>query len=65
MTQAELENELARSTGDSLSTIRRHGFSLVEVPDREPLSIDWDSVYPTERSRVPSRRRPVRSRLAA
>lgn len=65
MTQAELENELARSTGDSVSTIRRHGFSLVKVPDCEPLSIDWDELQQVESLRYPPRRRPIRRRLAA
>ncbi|MCE9605494.1 MAG: hypothetical protein K8U03_11415 [Planctomycetia bacterium] len=65
MTQAELENELARSTGDSLSTIRRHGFNLVEVPDGEPLPIDWDELQQFESLRYPPRRRPVRRQLAA
>lgn len=64
MTQAELENELARSTGDSLATIRRHGFSLVEVAP-EPLSIDWDEVQQVELRRDRPRRRPVRRCLAA
>ena len=56
MTQAELERELAAVTGESLSEIRRRGFSLVEVSP-EPQSIDWDELYPTDRSRVPLRRR--------
>ena len=56
MTQVELERELAAVTGESLSEIRRRGFSLVEVGP-EPQSIDWDELYPTDRSRVPLRRR--------
>jgi hypothetical protein len=51
MTQHELERELARHTGDSLSTIRRHGFSLVEPPELEPLAVDWDQLD-TERVRI-------------
>lgn len=64
MTQAELENELARSTGESLGEIRRRGFSLVEVAP-EPLSIDWDEVQQVAPRRDRPRRRPVRRRLAA
>jgi len=64
MTQAELERELSGLTGESLSTIRRRGFSLVEVAP-EPLSIDWDEVQQVERRRDRPRRRPVRRRLAA
>ncbi len=60
MTQVELERELAAVTGESLSEIRRRGFSLVEVGP-EPQSIDWDELYPTDRSRVPLRRRRRRS----
>lgn len=48
MTQAELERELARATGESRETIRHRGFQLVEPPDLEPLVIDWDAMYPTE-----------------
>lgn len=54
MSQAELERELALKTGESLGTIRRHGFSLVtplkvfEPDDDElalpPQTVDWDQV---------------------
>ena len=59
MTQHELERELASATGESLSTIRSRGFSLVEVPDLEPLTIDWDAVQQVEQPRLalPRRRR--------
>ena len=57
MTQSELEEEVARATGDSLGTVRRHGFQLEEVAledfddldideeeweDGGPLVFDWD-----------------------
>jgi len=52
MTQSDLNRELARITGESLSTIRRHGFSVIEsIPSQEfdpepnilPIQIvDWD-----------------------
>jgi hypothetical protein len=57
MTQVELEREICRSTGESLSRIRRLGFSL-ETPaddsaDPEPIAapnvIDWDEHYRAER----------------
>jgi len=64
MTQADLERELADATGESLSVIRRRGFSLIEVVT-EPLTIDWDEVQQVERSRSKPRRRPIRRRLAA
>jgi len=64
MTQRELERELAHATGESLATIRSRGFSIVEPPELEPLTVDWDAIYPTDRVRfVP--RRPRRSRAAA
>ncbi len=56
MTHYELERELARKTGESLSTIRGRGFSLVEPPELDPLVIDWDQLE-SERLRVlPGRR---------
>jgi DNA-binding winged helix-turn-helix (wHTH) protein len=54
MSQAELEREVAEKTGESIDTIRRHGFSLVtplRVFDPEadeqfqsPQMVDWDQV---------------------
>jgi hypothetical protein len=53
MTQQQLDRDVARATGESLTTIRRHGFSLVTPlsifdPDAEELAqpqvIDWDEV---------------------
>jgi hypothetical protein len=44
MTQSELERELSRATGESVGTIRSMGFSLMEPPDLEPLTVDWDSL---------------------
>lgn len=51
MTQQELERALALQTGESLSTIRGRGFSLVEPPRRAPLVVDWDQID-TQRLRV-------------
>jgi hypothetical protein len=51
MTQQDLENAVARRTGESLKTIRRRGFSIVrpKVKDFDPEPnllpaqvIDWD-----------------------
>jgi hypothetical protein len=40
MTQAELEREVSRATGESRDTIRRQGFSILPLPsdyvDEEP-----------------------------
>jgi hypothetical protein len=44
MTQAELDRELSRMTGESVGTIRSLGFSLIEPPDIEPLTVDWDAL---------------------
>ena len=44
MTQAELESEVARVTGESRSEIRRRGFSFVVMPHRKPRIVDWDAL---------------------
>ena len=44
MTQHQLDRAVARHTGESLSTIRSRGFSIVEPPELEPLVVDWDEV---------------------
>lgn len=65
MTQAEMERELARSTGESVCTIRNRGFSLIVMPDRGPLTVDWDQVQQREPLHYVPRRRPVRRPIAA
>ena len=62
MTRSQFEQEVARATGESLSTIRSRGFSIVEPPDLEPLTVDWDAVQQVELPRIshPYRRRRVR-----
>ena len=51
MTQADLDREVSRATGESVGTIRRQGFSILPLPDDdvddEPdvstiRMIDWD-----------------------
>ena len=51
MSQAELDREVSRATGESVGTIRRQGFSMLPLPDDafddEPdvstiRMIDWD-----------------------
>jgi hypothetical protein len=53
MTQSDLDREVSRATGETLGTVRRHGFSLLPLPDDcgddephvLPLRIvDWDAV---------------------
>jgi len=63
MTQADVDREVAESTGESIATVRRRGFSLVVVPDRKPRIVNWDAVQGSEPARVPLRRR--RQRQAA
>lgn len=65
MTQAEFEREVAETTGESVCTIRNRGFSLIVMPDRGPLTVDWDEVQESDRLRYSPQRRPVRRRLAA
>ena len=57
MTQAEFERELARQTGESLATIRRRGFQLIEAPEPAPLVVDWDSLQQERVSYLPQRAR--------
>ena len=51
MTQAELDREVSRATGESRGTVRRHGFSILplgarpreeESQEAGPQMIDWD-----------------------
>jgi hypothetical protein len=48
MTQAELDQEVAQATGESVDTIAAMGFvPLLDIPfepDRAPLTVDWDQV---------------------
>lgn len=64
MTQAEMEREVSQLTGESRSEIRRRGFTLVVMPDRGPLTVDWDAVQEIEPIRHRLRRR-RRRRCAA
>jgi hypothetical protein len=44
MSQNQIDRAVARRTGESLSTIRSYGFSVVEPPELEPLTVDWDAI---------------------
>ena len=44
MTQRDLDRQIARATGESVSTIRNLGFSVLEMPEPEPRTVDWDAV---------------------
>ena len=48
MTQAELDQEIADATGESVKTVSHLGFSplwpIAYERDREPLMVDWDVV---------------------
>ena len=65
MTQAEMERELSVVTGESLSTIRRRGFQLVEPPVSYPRIIDWDVLNEDRVSVLPQRGQTHSRRLAA
>ena len=65
MTHAQMERELAHATGESLATIRRHGFQLVEPPVTSPRLIDWDELDADRVSIVPQRSRQHRRLIAA
>ena len=57
MTQAELNREVARATGESARTIDQLGFvPLTRHPvetEREPLVIDWDEMPDRRYSLLP------------
>lgn len=59
MTQAELEREVARMTGEPREEIRRRGFQLVVMPRRRPRVVNWDQVQSRRRCPVNGSRRPV------
>jgi hypothetical protein len=65
MTQAEMERELAGVTGETVSEIRHRGFSLVVMPSRPPLTVNWDALQQAERPRRYVKRPRHRERLAA
>lgn len=57
MTQAELNFEVAKATGESMGTVAQLGFVLltphpVEV-ERKPLVIDWDEIPDRRYSLLP------------
>ena len=57
MTQRELERQIASATGESIATIRRRGFSLVEPPELEPHTVDWDQLEADRVAILPANRR--------
>lgn len=63
MTHADFENEVCRATGEERRVVRSRGFSLVVLPDRDPLTVDRDAVQEIEPIRFRLRRR--RRRCAA
>jgi hypothetical protein len=59
MTQADLNQAVAKATGESTRTIERLGFVPLTFPpyEREPLVTDWDTLDRPRRVAVfPSRR---------
>ena len=64
MNQRELNREVAKKTGETVSTIAAFGFvSLTGQPfEREPLTVDWDQadagrsfdVFSPHRSGIPA-----------
>jgi acetolactate synthase regulatory subunit len=61
ISQHDLDSEVARVTGESLRTIRRRGFSIVDLneqqfdsePDDTPaMVLDWDSYQPMPLARA-------------
>jgi hypothetical protein len=65
MTRSELEQEVARATGESLATVRSRGFSMVQSPDLEPLTVDWDELQQVQPARISHSYRRRRTRQSA
>jgi hypothetical protein len=57
MTQRDLDREIARATGENVSTIRNLGFSLIEMPEPEPRTVDWDELDESRMAVFPHRQR--------
>jgi hypothetical protein len=61
MTQADLDRQISRRTGESLSTIRGMGFGpLLPIPyecDARPQAVDWDDVDAQRVGMFPGQRR--------
>ena len=55
MTQRQFEREVASATGESINTIRRRGFSLIEPEYPKPLIVDWDEVDSQRTGVLPAR----------
>lgn len=55
MTQTELNEAVARATGESLAVVDARGFNIADPLDvhydpepRGPMFLDWDSMSPAE-----------------
>ena len=55
MTQNELNEAVARITGETLAVVDAHGFGIADPIDvhydpelRRPLMLDWDTMSPVE-----------------
>jgi len=65
MTQQDLERAVARSTGESLQTIRGRGFNVLTAkladiePARRPHVIDWDALEQGNCGMAPLVARPI------
>jgi len=61
MTQTDIDRQVARATGEDLSTIAGMGFvPLTPVPyecDRPPLTVDWDEMDRGRMGLLPGRRK--------
>jgi len=59
MTQAELNRAVADATGESITTIAAHGFSILAAGpiEREPSIIDWDALDAERLAYLPQRSR--------
>jgi hypothetical protein len=55
MTRHDLEQQLAKATGESIQTIRHRGFNVMDLPQAEPRSVDWDELHSQRLAVFPDR----------
>ena len=63
MTQADLNREVARATGESVREITQRGFNLLKIPpvEQEPFVADWDEIQAERCISVFQQRNPDKS----
>ena len=61
MTQADLNRQVASCTGETVTTIRKRGFSLIAPEYPPPRVLDWDKLEARRVGVFPNRQRRQRA----